>query len=287
MGTRRGAFRDVIVLSDTHCGSVYGLWPPDFHAADGRPLALNTGQQYLWECWLHLRDEVRKHYDPVAIVFNGDAVDGSAYRTGGHDLMTVERNDQVEAFERCMEVFTAAFPGVPLYFVQGTEYHDARSASALDAAAKALGAVAFRGLGVGRYSREVLDLDIGGVILNFAHHIGVSGGLYRTTALDREGVWAALAGKEGRVPKADVLIRAHAHYFAHVEHSTKHIVINPCWQLQTRYMRRHSVYRMLPDIGGTVIRIANDASPGGDRLKIEKHLYPLPEYRPTVVRAPS
>src|SRR5579885_3594350 len=41
----------------------------------------------------------------------------------------------------------------------------------------------------------------------------------------------------------DVLRRVlHVHPGVYVQHPTKHILITPCWQLQTRYMRRLSAY---------------------------------------------
>jgi hypothetical protein len=126
-----------------------------------------------------------------------------------------------------------------------------------------------------------LDLEVDGIILNFLHAISVSQGLYRATALDREGVWSAIAGKEGKAPKADVVVRSHVHYFDHLEYPTKHILVTPCWQLQTRYMRKHSAYRMIPDIGAVILELDPDAKRAReDPITVRKILYPLPVLEP-------
>jgi hypothetical protein len=46
----------------------------------------------------------------------------------------------------------------------------------------------------------VLDLDVDGVIINFAHGIPVASGFYRATAGDQEAIWPALTGKDGKAP---------------------------------------------------------------------------------------
>lgn len=162
-----------------------------------------------------------------------------------------------------------------------TEYHDSRAGREVEAVARAMGGRAYVGAGTGRYSREALDLDVDGVVLNFAHHISASGGLYRATAPDREGVWSALGGKEGKVPRADVVVRSHVHCFTHVEHPSKHVIVTPCWQLQTRFMRRKSYYRMVPDIGAVLLWIDGAAKKKGeDPVVVQKYLYPLPPLKP-------
>jgi hypothetical protein len=173
----------------------------------------------------------------------------------------------------------------PFYAIQGTEYHDAKGGREAKAFAKELGAVPFSGLGTGKYSRDALDLDIDGVVVNFNHHIGGAGGVYRATAADREGVFSAIAGKDGKMPKADAVFRSHLHYFVHVEHASKHITITPAWQLQTRFMRKLSLYKMLPDIGAIICTVDPEAKKRGeDPIAIRKILYSLPEVKTTKLR---
>lgn len=273
-------FVDVVNISDLHCGSVFGLWPPDFRMSDGGSYVLNKGQQWLYECWLDAASRLKKWCRIAAYVLVGDLVDGTQSRRAGMEAVTTRPQDQADAAEVLLRRFFDIAGKAPVFAVQGTEFHDAYSGSEVERIAKSLGAVRYEGRGTGYYCKEVLDLSVRGVVINYSHGIGVSGGLYRATAPDRESVWGAVAAGAGKSVNADVLVRAHAHYFIHVEHEERHVVVNPCWQLQTRYMRKHSPYRMMPSIGLTFVRIWTDGSHVGDsRVEVKKVLYKVPEGR--------
>lgn len=281
-------YYDVVNLSDLHSGNVFGLWPPGFMLSDGGSYNLNKGQEWLWRCWLDAAERVGRWCNLAAYVTVGDLIDGAQWRSGGHEAITVNRPDQANAAEKSLRAFMGIAGPAPIYFVQGTEYHDARNGAEIERIAKSMRAAQYEGIGMGYYSKEVLDLDVlhKGMVINYSHGIGVSGGLYRSTAPDREGIWSALAGREGKLPPAPVVVRAHAHYYVHVEHESKDILINPCWELQTRHMRRHSPYRMLPSIGLTFVRVWDEGRQVGDsRVEIKKILYRLPgvEYHPHVL----
>ena len=278
----------VAVVSDTQVGSLFGLLPPDFTKRAGDRCEQNPGQKYLWRCWLDMCQRFRD-LAPDVLVFNGDSVDGAQQAQRGTELCLPLLTDQEDAFVAAMEMLLAACPSRPaLYLVQGTEYHEGKAAGHLEHAGRVLNAETYFGLGTGKYSREVLDLDVSGVILNFAHHISVMSGLYRATAPDREAVWSALAGKEGKMPKADALVRSHVHIFVHVEHATKHALITPAWQLQTRFMRKNSVYRMLPDLGYVWLEVEPQAkAQREDPIIVRKWLYDLPPFVTTKARLPE
>lgn len=286
-------FQDILVLSDTQVGSIWGLWPSEYAMTDGTQRSQNKGQQYLWKTWLHLSHwlaEAQKRGDAhiVAVVLNGDLIDGKQRLQEALEAMTPNLVDQGRAFRICLDAFLAPLtPRPTLYSVQGTEYHDEKSGTAVESLAEAIGAVPFESVGIGEYSGELLDLNVDGVVLNFLHGISATAGLYRAVAIDREALWSAIAGKEGKVPKADVIVRSHVHHFVHVEHESKHALITPCWQLQTRFMRRVSAYRMMPDIGAVVIRVWKEATFGGDRVSIYKFLYPLPTRKAVPLTLPA
>ena len=268
---------NILVVSDTHTGSIYGLMPPGFMASDDREVSVNPGQKHLNKCWSHLCGEVEK-VNIDAVVHNGDVVDGHQQAQHGTELCLPIHGDQAVAATVLMSQLLTAAGKPAFYAIQGTEYHDAKGGREAEAVAQALGAVSFNGPGTGKFSRDALDLDIDGVIINFCHHIGgTGGGLSRASSADREGVYSALAGKDGKVPKADCVVRSHQHYFVHVEHASKHIVITPCWQLPTRFSRKCSLYKNLPDIGALLITVDPEAKKrGDDPIAIRKFLYPLP-----------
>lgn len=276
--------KQVLVVSDLHVGSIYGLWPPDFILSDGRKMSWASHQGDLWRSWeMFLKDITPRQF--AAVVINGDVIDGRQQAQWGTEAMTASMKDQRAAAASILwRLKDTVGRTVPMYFVQGTEYHDSKAGDEAEAVAEMLEATpAPEGIGPGQFSRQVINLEFSGTILNFSHGISVSGGLYRATSPDREGVWSALAGKEGKIPQADAVIRSHAHYYVHVEHSSKHIVITPCWELQTGYMRKHSVYRMLPDLGAVIVHVRPERKPSRDPIYIEKVLYDHPAVRTTIL----
>lgn len=268
------------VVSDLHVGSIFGLLPPDFVTSAGALQPQNVGQKHLWECWLRLGEWFGKN-KINGLVINGDVIDGDQRAQRGTELCLPILKDQVEAAHRVIGALVTKCGNIPIYVIQGTEYHDQKACTAADALAEMLGAETYYGLGTGKRSREMLDLDVEGVVINIMHHISASVGLYQATAPDREGVWSALAGKEGKANRADCLVRSHVHRFTHLEYSSKHIVVTPCFQLQTRFMRRTSAYRMIPEIGGVILCIDGEAKKAGeDPIQVKKCLFPLPSIKP-------
>jgi predicted MPP superfamily phosphohydrolase len=264
----------VVLVSDLHCGSIFGLLPDKFKQSDDSIKALNPGQRFLLEVWEHALLMISK-IKPNVIIVNGDVIDGLQQAQRGSELALPLIFDQRGA---AIELLKPLVKYAPIYFVQGTEYHDSKAGNAVESVAEDLHAIRYSGLGTGKFSKEVLDLDMDGVVLNVAHGISVATGFYRATPLDREGIWSALAGKEGKSPKADAVIRAHAHNFVHVEHPSKHIIQMPCFELQTRYMRKNSVYRMVPDIGFIWLEVdPKEKEHGADPITVHKQLYPLPK----------
>lgn len=270
----------ILCLSDIHPGSIYGMLPPDFVASTGTAVPQQPWQKYLWECWLDMIAwATAKPLDAIAVV--GDVVEGKQPKSRGSELCLPLVLDQEEASEAILAPLIKAAK-CKTYFIKGTFYHDDELGRSVDNVAKSLRGTVYEGLGTGKYAKEVLDLSVDGVVIDFSHGISVSGGLYRAVAIDREALWSALEGKEGSAPKADVIVRGHAHYFVHVEHVTKHAMILPAWQLQTSYMRKNSRYRMTPNIGSVVLEIDPEAKKrGDDPCVVKKRIYKLPQQNPT------
>ena len=126
-----------------------------------------------------------------------------------------------------------------------------------------------------------LDLDVDGTVLNFAHHLGGGSGFTRSGSLDAEALWCQITSSKGESVAADLIVRSHLHFFMHVEHVNRHALLCPCWQLQTRFMRKNSVYRMLPDIGVVVLELDPKAKQAReDPIVVRKILYGLPVVEP-------
>jgi hypothetical protein len=174
---------------------------------------------------------------------------------------------------------------VPFYFVQGTEYHDGRGAEELESIAARIEGANINSAFAGRHCKEVLDLDIDGVALNFAHHVGGGSGFARSGAIDAEAVWAQLAGSKGQAKPPDLIVRSHLHFFMHIEHTNRHAFVCPCWQLQTRFARRRSAFKFMPDIGAIIFHIFPEAKrQRADPIAYTKILYKLPVPKSTKFR---
>ena len=267
-----------IVISDVHTGSIYGLQPPAFTDFAGRVVPQNVGQQFLWRCWLDFAQRAGR-FKPDFVIVNGDVVDGPQRKNQGAELSLPAPGDQVAAAKDVLRELRKKTNQAKWFFTQGTPYHVGEWGDAEESIASALGATEYLSLGNGKLCREVLWLSMEGVILEAAHHISGGTGFYRLTSLDREAQWSALSGKDASkgIPKSDLLIRSHVHNFAYGEHASKQILTTPCWQLQTRYARKHSVHRLHPDIGGIMLEIDGEAKLKGEApCIVRKELYTLP-----------
>ena len=152
---------------------------------------------------------------------------------------------------------------VPFYFVQGTEYHEGRGAEELESIAARVKGANIQSNFTGRQCKELLDLVVDGIVVNFAHHLGGGSGFTRSAALDGEAIWNQITSSKGESVAADLIVRSHVHFFLHVEHSNRHTLVCPCWQLQTRFARHRSAYRLMPNIGAIVLHISPEAKKRG------------------------
>ena len=278
------------IISDLHSGSIYGLLPPNFETFEGMTRSQNVGQRFLWDCWMDYAERINR-FDPDFIIVNGDCVDGRQPKNYGSELALPAWQDQRDAAVVCLqEIKRRVRPDCKWYFTMGTSYHVGHFGAAEEDIARALGGERYASVGTGKLCREILWLRAEGVVIEAAHHISVSSGFYRLTALDREMQWSALTAKDASqgVPKVDLVVRSHVHYFSMGEHASKQGITTPCWQLQTRYMRKYSTTRMLPNIGGLRIEIDGDAKKRGEApCKIIKEMYSLPPMIPTNLIGPD
>lgn len=267
-----------IVVSDIHAGSIYGLHPRDFTNFAGTPIAQNVGQRFLWDCWLDFAKRAGA-FKPDFVIVNGDVVDGPQRKNQGAELCLPSPDDQTSAAIEILRELRKKTQSAKWYFTQGTPYHVGEWGGQEEAIARALGATEYQSLGTGKLCREVLWLSMEGVIIEAAHHISGGTGFYRLTSLDREAQWSALSAKDATkgIPKADLLVRSHVHNFAYGEHASKAVLTTPCWELQTRYARKHSVHRLHPDIGGIMIEVDGSAKEKGEApCRVIKEMYALP-----------
>lgn len=216
----------IAVVSDLHCNSTVGLWPPDFVGADGVTKPQNRVQQWLWERWLDFCSQVRP--DDL-VVINGEPVQG-VHASKDLQIMTVSEVDQERAAAKVLQPLASN----RLYMVRGTPWHDSAMGMEAERVAQLVGAVPSP---LGESSRFSLWLQHDEKLFHFTHHIANTvGGVYETTAPAREIAMAKLEYLENGQPIPDVMVRSHRHRYAEASDGMgHHLFVTPGWQLKNEF----------------------------------------------------
>lgn len=187
----------VLSLSDFHCGNIAGLTPPKFNPESPDDYKNFCYRRGLYEWFLK---EV-KSLGPIDIcVANGDLIDGKGPKNGGTEQIYLSLPKQIEmAVEVLKEVGAKEY-----HFTYGTGYHTGPDNDWELQIAQEFGADV----------KDVLTLDVNGLIMKWRHHIGgsqVPSG--RATPLLRQQEWDILWAVDGEYKRSDVQIFGHVHYF--------------------------------------------------------------------------
>lgn len=256
--SRNQPTRNLVVISDTHCGCRLALCPADGLAVDdGGHYRPSRQQKAIWDWWETFWGEwVPRvtHGEPFCVVHNGDAVDGVHHNSTtqvSHNLA-----DQREAAYRILRPVVELCEG-RYYHVRGTEAHVGKSGSDEEELAKRLGAVPNA---EGQYARWDLWKEVGQGLCHFSHHIGTTGSNhYESTAVHKELNEAFTeAGRWGQRPP-DIVVRSHRHRCIETRipavRGYASSMVTAGWQLKTPFAYRIAGGRQaLPQIGGSLIR---------------------------------
>ena len=110
--------RRVLVLADGHSGHRAGLTPPAFQWKLDNPILGKWAQQQI-EMWEWYENKI-KILQPIDIlIYNADANEGKGGRSGGTELITPDRELQIEMAYECMKIIHAP----KIVMTRGTEYH--------------------------------------------------------------------------------------------------------------------------------------------------------------------
>lgn len=259
-------------VSDLHCGSDSGLLPPNFVNSSGALIGQNPVQAWLWDRWHH-QCEMMWRTPMKAVVVNGDAVDGSQRKSGGYGVMpniADQRKAAIDTIEHLLGGF-ASRP--PVYVVRGTPYHVGNDGDTEESIADALRSEVWIGRGGGHRAKPILDLTIGKVKVNWAHHLAFSK-VNASTPLGREVERAHKLARKTHTQPPDVLIRSHVHQRAVVDVDGVWAVSTPCWQVLSSHILKSDTFSVV-DIGGVITWINPDEP---RETRIECTPYPLPEF---------
>ncbi len=260
----------VVIVSDTHCGSRLGLFPPDGieikNGQDkGNKVSPSPFQTWMMERWLEFWNVFvpeATEGEPFDIVLNGDLIDGRHHQQDS--LITNDLSEQVDIAVAC---FKSVFAGKKskarrLFVVDGTECHCGLANETQKFLASRWPVSADES---GNLVRRELWLEIGqkgrhNALAHFLHHIGTTGtSAYETTAVHKELVEAfqEAARWHNRVP--DIVIRSHRHRQAKTSIASANGLaiaeVTAGWQGRTPHCFKIAGARQaIPQFGGTVIR---------------------------------
>jgi hypothetical protein len=182
----------VLAIGDLHCGSEIGITPPDWQADD------HAAQMELWR---FAKEAAR--VKPDIIICNGDAIHGKNMKSGCRQLITTDREEQVDMAEATLRMLSGGRRGVKFILTAGTEYHVGHEEDWEHVLASRLGG----SFGGHEY------LSIAGVTFDIKHHLGSSSVPHgRHTAIARDHLWSILWNEHSDHPKSDVILRSHVHY---------------------------------------------------------------------------
>lgn len=254
--------RQVVVVSDLHCGCRMGLCPPAGQVSldEGGGYTPSKLQQKVWAYWEEFWGEWVPRVtrgEPWALVVNGDGIEGVHH--GQNTNASNNITDQIRIAKTVLQ--PQVKKAVALFYVRGTEVHVGKGGEDEETLAELLGA---RPDSAGRFSRFELRLQLDRALVDFQHHIATVGSnSYETTALQKEFVIACEeAGRWGQ-EAPDVIVRSHRHRYSRTTVPTRHgegtVVTTPGWQLKTPLTYRMPGARQsTPQFGGVLVRCGDE-----------------------------
>ncbi len=245
--------RQIVVVSDLHCGCRYGLCPPKVRIDDGSKHKSSPEQKDVWSHWKWFCNEWIPRVtrgEPYAIVLNGDLIDGDHHRNNTH--VTNNLADQKKIAVKSLEPLLSYDNAKRLFVVRGTDAHSGPGGQDEEDLAQFIGA---QKNSAGQSARYELRADIGRARVDIQHHISSPSPTTLKRLYDTACAEAAMFGH--RAP--DVCVRSHVHRFCKYETAAmdRHVglcLTTPGWQLKTPFtFRLMRAQIATPQIGGVLI----------------------------------
>jgi hypothetical protein len=255
------ATRNLIVISDTHCGCRVGLCPPG-------PIKIDNGGDYypsefqsqVWKLWREFWDEWVPEVtrgEAFDLVHNGDAIDGVHHHSTSQITHNIE--DQIRIAEQALlpEVTRCLESGGTYYHIRGTEAHVGQSGEYEERLARNLGA---KPNDQGQFARFDLWKRVGTCLVHLLHHIGTtSSAAHEVSAVNAELTAEYVEAARWHREPPDFVVRSHRHRSSAVDlNSAKGYaaaIVTPAWQGKTPYVWKIPGARLSePQFGGILIR---------------------------------
>ena len=255
-----GYAKKILALSDTHCGSYYFVFPDNFEG-----FKINEGQQRLLSYWHHMvKSAVGFGVDEVWFV--GDGFAGINYKGRGEGLLTTNIDFQALAAENLLAELLDAFKDRPFLRVwSGTPYHESIDTRKHMDLARGLG-----GSYEGSWSFVTLYKKNGIKKEAYVSHEASNSMVYPETPVARDISFFKQGYADGKLPKINLIVRAHKHSWLELEKGVVKAVQLPCWGTFYPYQASIKNFPMWQtDIGCCFIMVKDDS-----RVKVQEWIYP-------------
>ena len=223
----------IIAISDTHVGSLVGLWPNDFETQSGNKISLNPYQLKMHDLWLKALkqaiDEVKGRN--FLLLLNGDLVEGVSQHKS-LQYMSPDPADESDAAFELLRPITKLNNCKKVIVVKGTECHCHENEEVI---ARRLGAIP-RSQYSKQHTFDKALFQVGGCWIDATHHIGTTSRTYLEAGRLSINLGNARLNyaREGiALPK--VFIRSHAHTPCYFSDARGLIMILGAFQGLTRY----------------------------------------------------
>ncbi len=253
--------RNLVVVSDTHCGCRLGLCPPNpMPLDDGGTYFASAFQRKMWSMWEEFWGEWvprSTHGEPYDICHNGDVIDGVHHNSTTQvsqnieDQLEIARAVLIPVIRQCREA------GGEYYHVRGTGAHVGQSSVYEEMLAKSLDA---KPNAEGQYARYDIWKRVGTALVHLMHHVGTtSSSAHEASAVNAELTAEFVEAARWRQEPPDFVVRSHRHRSIAVDLDSAKgyaaAIVTPGWQGKTPFAWKVAGARIsMPQFGGIVIR---------------------------------
>lgn len=252
--------KNLIVVSDLHCGCQLGLCPPEGAKMDeGGTYKPNRVQRKMWAYWLDFWGRWvpwATHGEPYSVLVNGDAIDNEHH--GSSSQWTHNTKDQRECAEAVLRPIVDKCER--LFMTRGTGVHDGESGREIETLARTLGAVRQDG----KAAPYDWRIRVGSAIIHALHTIGTtSSSAHEASAVNAELTAEYVESARWRFTPPDYAIRSHRHRCIVVDIDTANGygagIVTPGWQGKTPYVWKIAGGRLAPpQFGGVMVRAGDN-----------------------------
>lgn len=263
---RKFFVRRMAAVGDFHLMSRYSIFPPEFETEEGNIYKASPGQKQIWESYQNFL-KVCDEWEIDTVLIASDLVHGQNARERGMGLISTNMNEQIQVAEH---VLKPLLKGRDSHWVSGSGYHN--SVQGMHVEQELCARMNTKDAKTNWYG-PIANLKVKpfNKIINLTHG-GGRAMYYRETLAAREIVYGKVAEVNEKLPRFDMYVHGHFHWYNYMHQGNVHHLQLPGW---TAYepvsIFTPSYTRAQPDIGGALIMFDQTG-----RTTVWHFLYPLP-----------